>query len=1301
MDSQEKKKSLLSSPQLLKDSEDEDFFQKQNYDSQQLAQNKNPAIDNMYPKPKPKVSDIKFKDILVDFEKGYKNGEIQDQNTNVNQSSMNVGNQPGLMRSSTLKTNNESPSKQEGGVGMKIANEVDWFGFQTQLRKIVYELVEPTVKRALLSENNIYVLQEENQSLKKKIDELEFVFQKSQKRAVTNDDVQRKIHEQDQSRRLAEVKIKGDVDGFKATMDSFKQRISVVEGEAVRYQNQTQIQQSEVSSVIENFQTIRQKVQSDMLELHEQFKSEISNLKDLVESYNQPIQKCEQYFESQKDLLKTNIADIEIMKRDISQHYVEIKRLDDEKMTPEPFLEHKKYMKNALSCNQMDIDYLKKELQATDNYLEKYLPFKILNYLHDALTFILDKKEIQKLFDHLAIVFQQLESTIANDNGRPTLVKRDFFIPSLDLNYIQMQRRMLKMQTDNSSELRNHGGQESSQRSNSLISGAARDEASESKRRFGNTRSTKKNMNKNTNNQNPDNLSVSTRKTQLTNRKKNQAPTYHNSVKLSMNSQRRQSKIVSQDLNTQMAPQINLAQIRSQQQKVEDYDFQSKSQTMNRKTLTNQSSGIKPSTVHYDESSITPSQRLKRQQQLEGAKDIAQEIISESEADSPSFGKRAANEIKTFHNQNQGGQIQMDQDDNNLQDGGWTVKNQKSDKKKLQQIKGVAQMKRISDDDLQRKLNQGFKKIHQDKQMILKKLMKNKKQSYEEIKVEGQRESQNNLQGSPQRENDSQLNKIFDPNQVGQQSFQGATFHRSPTRQSKLLRQSSIDIFKQKIQNQGTSGTQINQGSLQEDENELTKVNMFQDDNKESLRIKIRQAKSEVNQEDLNYTSHNDDQNSQEDDDEEEPEYDDEDDEENENGSNSGSDTFSGNRVVNKKIRKLMKLIQNTRKELADEFASQSNQNQQFTGQFSTIKDKIDLNESLWREDSKFIKNYINQLLDTEKSRLKKELTERYDDITTKLQEQVNEMVIRRKREMSDTQFDISKLKNQMTLNSTEVEVLSFKIQSAVDIQKQMLESLLIVNILISQDEQDRKTLSLIGMNTVGANIGHEHGSSKEKINQMIKLDKSCMNCSGQNNPIIKSAFKMACLAYQPKPIEFQGQKYEKEYLAQNNQLYIEKILQQYSQMYKQADNKADAQTNINEILPEITQIEKIKTSDNFKQNKLNKSTSEFSNLDNYLNQSVQVNTSANRAINSINITAKQFAQDQSDTGINHQNQRKLKNLSFFQQMNSVNMSLSETPLNEQQYVLKLLLQYFILQIFKVDEYEQKDRCAFARQKQI
>ena len=76
---------------------------------------------------------------------------------------------------------------------------------------------------------------------------------------------------------------------------------------------------------------------------------------------------------------------------------------------------------------------LKKELTATDNYLEKYLPVKMLNYIHDSMLIVLDKKEIKKMFEYLAVAYMQVEQLIANDDGKPNLVKNDFFLPSLDI----------------------------------------------------------------------------------------------------------------------------------------------------------------------------------------------------------------------------------------------------------------------------------------------------------------------------------------------------------------------------------------------------------------------------------------------------------------------------------------------------------------------------------------------------------------------------------------------------------------------------------------------------------------------------------------------------------------------------------------------------------------------------------------------------------------------------------------------------------------------------------------------------
>lgn len=47
-----------------------------------------------------------------------------------------------------------------------------------------------------------------------------------------------------------------------------------------------------------------------------------------------------------------------------------------------------------------------------------------------------------------------------------------------------------------------------------------------------------------------------------------------------------------------------------------------------------------------------------------------------------------------------------------------------------------------------------------------------------------------------------------------------------------------------------------------------------------------------------------------------------------------------------------------------------------------------------------------------------------------------------------------------------------------------------------------------------------------------IKIDRNCYTCSvGTNQGTLKNAFKMACLLYQPQPVEFAGRRFNKDKL--------------------------------------------------------------------------------------------------------------------------------------------------------------------------
>lgn len=61
-----------------------------------------------------------------------------------------------------------------------------------------------------------------------------------------------------------------------------------------------------------------------MIELHDTLKSDFNLMKEKVELYEQPIKRCENYLDSQKEKMKFAIKDIEILKKEIEQHKIEI-----------------------------------------------------------------------------------------------------------------------------------------------------------------------------------------------------------------------------------------------------------------------------------------------------------------------------------------------------------------------------------------------------------------------------------------------------------------------------------------------------------------------------------------------------------------------------------------------------------------------------------------------------------------------------------------------------------------------------------------------------------------------------------------------------------------------------------------------------------------------------------------------------------------------------------------------------------------------------------------------------------------
>lgn len=71
-----------------------------------------------------------------------------------------------------------------------------------------------------------------------------------------------------------------------------------------------------------------------------------------------------------------------------------------------------------------------------------------------------------------------------------------------------------------------------------------------------------------------------------------------------------------------------------------------------------------------------------------------------------------------------------------------------------------------------------------------------------------------------------------------------------------------------------------------------------------------------------------------------------------------------------------------------------------------------------------------------------------------------------------------------------------------------------------------------------------QNGRGKEGKN-VLQLDQNCLSCSGQPAQIT-SAFKVACLAYNPSTVNIEGQSYKREEILEVATRLLQAARQQY-----------------------------------------------------------------------------------------------------------------------------------------------------------
>lgn len=105
---------------------------------------------------------------------------------------------------------------------VKSTAEVDWFDFETRMRRIIQELLDPTIRRSLEDKEIVNSLKKSLDLQKRKIEEIEFVIHKTQKRTTIFEEINKKMVEMESDRKLGEARAMNEVASLKDEIDQIK-----------------------------------------------------------------------------------------------------------------------------------------------------------------------------------------------------------------------------------------------------------------------------------------------------------------------------------------------------------------------------------------------------------------------------------------------------------------------------------------------------------------------------------------------------------------------------------------------------------------------------------------------------------------------------------------------------------------------------------------------------------------------------------------------------------------------------------------------------------------------------------------------------------------------------------------------------------------------------------------------------------------------------------------------------------------------------------------------------------------------
>ncbi|CDW81758.1 UNKNOWN [Stylonychia lemnae] len=310
--------------------------------------------------------------------------------------------------------------------------ELNYFVFETHVRKLIRDLIEPTTQKATEDRENVNEVKRIMNNVSKRVYELEYIIYKGSERNTIFDDIYNKMNQMVVETNLLNEKLKEESFKFMKRHEIMDDQLKAIEITQKTVGDQIRNFQNDIDKFYETLHETKKDLTEIIYDNKQRADADVSSINQIIIRIQTTMKINQHEFEAASGKITKLEKDKDRHKDRLEQLGKDIFELQEVKLDKQQFNMDTKKIEEQFSQIDYSLGDLNNNILGTDNYIEKYLPFKSLQLMVESMSQILDKKQVKRLTDFEQKKYKELHQGILGDDGHPNNAEKASYLKFLN-----------------------------------------------------------------------------------------------------------------------------------------------------------------------------------------------------------------------------------------------------------------------------------------------------------------------------------------------------------------------------------------------------------------------------------------------------------------------------------------------------------------------------------------------------------------------------------------------------------------------------------------------------------------------------------------------------------------------------------------------------------------------------------------------------------------------------------------------------------------------------------------------------